>query len=133
MGRVNAELARPYLGKELCSPWNGYDREKLLVAWLTRAVQMRLYLHECSKRYCLKDRNTCRHFFPWPAQPQQQYDENPERVALQRRLPEDDRWVVPHNLELAMFSPATVNVLPFDPAHGADQAHGRHLWRWASR
>ena len=32
------------------------------------------------------------------------------------------RKVVPHELYLAMFSPATINVLPFDPHHGSDQA-----------
>ena len=32
--------------------------------------------------------------------------------------------VVPYNLYLAMFSPAIVNVLCFDPNHGADQARG---------
>ena len=45
-------------------------------------------------------------------------------MALQRRLPEDDQWVVPHNIYLAMFSPSSVNVLAFDPCHGADQARG---------
>ena len=43
-------------------------------------------------------------------------------MALQRRLPEDDQFVVPHNLYLTMFSPASVNVMPFDPLHGADHA-----------
>jgi hypothetical protein len=32
-------------------------------------------------------------FTPRPLQPQQQYDENCERVALRRRCPEDDQWV----------------------------------------
>ena len=92
--------------------------------------------------------------------PYQTYDCNCERIALQRRLPEDDQWapgetvasppvsarcvrafqcdlvcslptqcflfshaqVVPHNRCLMMFSPSTVNVLPFDPHRGADQA-----------
>ena len=31
---------------------------------------------------------------------------------------------MPHNIYLAMFSPASVNVLAFDPNHGADQARG---------
>jgi len=31
---------------------------------------------------------------------------------------------VPHNIYLAMFSPASVNVLAFDPNHGADQSRG---------
>jgi hypothetical protein len=37
-------------------------------------------------------------------------------VALRRRHVGDDQFVVPHNLFLAMFSPATINVLPFDPS-----------------
>ena len=41
---------------------------------------------------------------------------------MQRRLPEDDSFVVPHNLYLTMFSPASVNVLAFDPMRGADHA-----------
>ena len=53
---------------------------------------------------------------PWPYMPQQQHDDNTERVALRRRVVEDDQWVVPHELYLAMFSPSCVNVLPFDPA-----------------
>ena len=61
-------------------------------------------------------------FFPWPYQPYQCYCENTQRVALQRRLPEDDQFVVPHNLYLTMFSPASVNVMPFDPTRGADHA-----------
>ena len=63
-----------------------------------------------------------RFFFPWPSQPHTCFDENTQRVALQRRLPEDDQFVVPHNLYLTMFSPASVNVMPFDPLHGADHA-----------
>ena len=55
-------------------------------------------------------------------QPHQQFCENTHRVAHRRRLPEDDQWVVPHNLYLMMFSPASVNVLPFDPLQGADAA-----------
>jgi hypothetical protein len=45
-------------------------------------------------------------------------------MALQRRLPEDDQFVVPHNILLAAYSPSSVNVLAFDPSHGADQARG---------
>ena len=45
-------------------------------------------------------------------------------MALQRRLPDDDQWVVPHNIYLAVYSPSSVNVLCFDPSHGADQARG---------
>ena len=73
-----------------------------------------------------------RFFFPWPYQPHQCYDENTERVALQRRLPADDQWLNPHNLYLTMFSPATVHVLPFDPSHGADQAR-QYAGKYASK
>ena len=64
--------------------------------------------------------------------PQQQHDCNTERVALRRRVVEDDQWVVPHELYLAMFSPASVNVLPFDPNHGADQAR-QYATKYASK
>ena len=37
---------------------------------------------------------------------------------------EDDQWVVPHNILLAVYSPSSVNVLCFDPSHGTDQARG---------
>ena len=121
MGRVNAEMVRPYIGAPLDCDWGGYRYESMAVAGLARAIQARLYLHTCGP-YCLHGRNACRFFYPWPLQWQQQYCANTTRVALQRRLPEDDQWVVPHNLALAMFSPSTVNVLPFDPSHNADQA-----------
>jgi len=58
----------------------------------------------------------------WPYQPQQQWDQNTERTACQRRLVEDDAWVNPHNLRLSMFFPSTVHVLPFDPRYGCDAA-----------
>ena len=119
MARVTAEMVRPDVSG---GQWGGYDVEKMRIAGLARAIQSRLLLHVCSPKYCLQDRSTCRFFFPWPHQPHQCYDNNTERVALQRRVPEDDQWVNPHNLYLAMFSPATVHVLPFDPSHGADQA-----------
>ena len=123
VGRVNAQMVRP--------TWNrmnggkqsgGDDLAKLRVSRLARAIQTKLYLHNCGRRYCLKDRSSCRFFYPWPCQPQQQYDENTDRVALERQVVDDDQWVVPHNLCVAMFSPSTVNILPFDPEQGIDQA-----------
>ena len=60
------------------------------------------------------------------------YCENTERVALQRRLVEDDQFVVPHNLYLAMFAPSSVNVLPFDPQRGADHARA-YATKYASK
>ena len=128
-GRVVAEMCRPDVSGVGCG---GYSCEQLRVAGLARAVQSRLYLHSCTARYCLQNRATCRFMFPWPRQPYQCYDENAERVALRRRLPEDDQWLVPHELYLAMFSPATVNVLPFDPRHGADQAR-QYAAKYASK
>ena len=65
-----------------------------------------------------------RFFFPWPFQPHQVYDENTQRVALRRRLVEDDQWVVPHNLCFTMFSTSSVNVIGFDPTRNVDQARG---------
>jgi hypothetical protein len=48
-----------------------------------------LLLHVYNARFpCYVSR-----FTPRPLQPQQQYDENCERVALRRRCPEDDQWV----------------------------------------
>ena len=61
-------------------------------------------------------------FFPWPEQPYQVYDDNTNRVALRRRLPQDDMWVVPHNLYVSMFSPSSINVIAFDPERNSDQA-----------
>ena len=119
VGRISTEMVRPSLQG---ASWGGYDVVKLRIAGLARAVQSRLYLHSCSHKYCLQNRSKCRFFFPWPYQPQQQYDENTERVAGQRRLPDDDQWMNPHNLYLAMFSPATTHCLPFDPRYGADSA-----------
>ena len=58
----------------------------------------------------------------WPKQPQQQHDENTERVALQRRLEADDQWLNPHNLYLMMFSPSSAHIAPFCPNNGADAA-----------
>ena len=123
VGQITAEMVRPDVsGKN----WGEYDIEKLRIAGLARAVQMRLpYLHCCNPVYCLKDKPSCRFFFPWPYQPYTCFCENTQRVAMMRRCPEDDAYVVPHNLYLTMFSPSSVNVLAFDPLQGAD--HARRL------
>lgn len=130
VGRITTEMTRPSVAGPA---WGGYrDFAKLRIAGLARAVQSRLYLHSCSHKYCLQNRSSCRFFFPWPHQPQQQYDENTERVAGQRRLQDDDQWLNPHNLYLAMFSPSTVHVLPFDPRFGADTAR-QYAGKYASK
>ena len=70
VGRITTEMARPYVKGP---GWGGYhDVAKLRIAGLARAVQSRLYLHSCSHKYCLQNRSSCRFFFPWPHQPQQQ-------------------------------------------------------------
>ena len=77
MGRVSAEMPRPTVTH---GDWGGYDAEMLRIASLARTILIRLkYLHICSPVYCLKDRSSCRFFFPWPYQPHQSYDLNTER------------------------------------------------------
>ena len=123
VARVNAEMVRPdALSSESGLPWGGYDVDMMRIAGLARTIQARLYVHTCNPKYCLQGRATCRFFYPWPEQRQQQFDENTDRVALRRLYPADDRWVVPHDIELAMFSPATINVLPFDPHRNVSEA-----------
>ncbi len=73
-----------------------------------------------------------RFFFPWPMQPYQVHDDNVDRVAMQRRVPEDDQWMVPHNLCLSMFLPSSANVLLFDPLRGSDQARS-YAGKYASK
>ena len=57
-----------------------------------------------------------------PYQPYQVHCLNTERLALQRRLPEDDAFVTAHNLYLTVFAASSVNVLAFDPLRNSDQA-----------
>ena len=58
VGHITAEMVRP----DVSGPnWGGYDIEKLRIAGLARAIQMRLpYLHTCNPAYCLKDKSSCR-------------------------------------------------------------------------
>ena len=100
MARVETEMVRPFVAGPA---WGGYGWQHLRIAGLARIIQTRLYLHSCTTTYCLKNRSTCRFFFPWPRQPYQQYDETMDRVAGQRRCEEDDQWVNPHNRYLMMF------------------------------
>ena len=84
--RVLAELVRPLACKD-----TGHGRERLLWAFLLRAIQTQLYIHACTALYCLHKRATCRFFFPWKEQAHQQYDETTNRLALQRRHAPDDQ------------------------------------------
>ena len=105
VGQISGEMVRPDVSGE---NWGGYDVEKLRIAGLARAIQIKLrYPHVCTPQYCLKDRSCCRFFFPWPKQPYQVYDANTERVALQRRLPADDAFVTSHNLYLTVATLVT--------------------------
>ena len=63
-------------------------------------------------------------FFPWLEMPYQCHCESTNRVALRRRLPADDQWIVPHNLLLSVFSVSSVNVICFDPLRNADVCRG---------
>ena len=120
VGPITAAMVRPEVGGP---DWGGYDVEKLRIASLARPIQQRLpNLHYCSSLYVLENRSSCRFFYPWPYQAHQCYDCNTDLVAFRRLLPEDDQFVVPHNLYLTMYSPSNVNVVAFDPYHGADQA-----------
>ena len=93
VARITTEMVRPFVGGD---KWGSYEFQHLRIAGLARIIQARLYLHTCSTKYCLQNRSSCRFFFPWPQQPHQQYDENMERVACQRRCSADDAWVNPH-------------------------------------
>ena len=64
MARVSAEMPRPTVTP---GDWGGFDADMLRIAALARTILIRLkYLHICSPAYCLKDRSSCRFFFPWP-------------------------------------------------------------------
>ena len=65
--RVNAELVRPLR-------WEATPRGRTLLLWafLLRAKQTLLYIHACTASYCLHMRSSCRFFFPWEEQQDQQ-------------------------------------------------------------
>ena len=96
VARVSTEMVRPHVPdpSEGGLPWGGFSSSHLRVAGLARIIQTKLYLHQCSTKYCLQNRTTCRFFFPWPKMPHQQYDGNMDRVACQLRCEEDDQDTV---------------------------------------
>ena len=99
IGRISGEMPRPNVANADGLSWGGFDCGTLRITGLCRSVLIKLnYHHVCTPVYCLKNRATCRFFFPWPKQPHQVYDENTQRLALRRALCDDDQWVVPHNL-----------------------------------
>ena len=88
VARVVTEMVRPYVEGHA---WGGFGWSHLRVAGLARILQTKLYLHQCTTKYCLQSRVSCRFFFPWPKMPHQQFDENMDRTACQRRCEEDDQ------------------------------------------
>jgi len=63
VGEMTAELVRPKISA--ADAWGGWNIDKMRIAFLARAVQTRLpYVHSCSSLYCLKNRSSCRFFFP---------------------------------------------------------------------
>ena len=102
IGRISGEMPRPNVANADGLRWGGFDCGTLRIAGLCRSVLIKLnYHHVCTPAYCLKNRTSCRFFFPWPQQKYQVYDENTQRIALRRALCDDDQWVVPHNLSAA--------------------------------
>ena len=64
VGRIWTEMVRPNVAGERHGGFGDY--QKLRIAGLARAIQTRLYLHRCSRKYCLEKRTSCRFFFPCP-------------------------------------------------------------------
>ena len=105
IARVVAEMTRPSVKMGAEGPrWGGHCVYSLRFAGLARCFQARFLIHQCTSRYCLLNRNSCRFFFPWPKQPHQLHDENTDRIALQRRLESDDQWLspspIPHTMHI---------------------------------
>ena len=86
-------MPRPDVSSDSGVPFGGYTYDSLRISGLARSVLIKLgYCHTCSPNYCLAGRSCCRFFFPWPHQPYQVHDENTQRIALRRRVVEDDQW-----------------------------------------
>ena len=81
IARVVAEMTRP--GVKMSADgtcWGGHCVYSLRFSGLARSFQARFLIHQCTSRYCLLNRNSCRFFFPWPKQPHQLHDENTDRI-----------------------------------------------------
>ena len=64
VARIWTECIRPYVKHDPDNNirWGGFDVVTLRYAGLARAVQSKNYLHQCSLRYCLQNRSSCRFF-----------------------------------------------------------------------
>ena len=61
VARVVTEMVRPYVRASADGvPWGGFGWPHLRVAGLARIIQTKLYLHQCSTKYCLQNRTSCR-------------------------------------------------------------------------
>ena len=68
IGRIVTEMVRPSVkGIVDRRRYGGWDYERLRIAGLARCIQTKMALHSCTTKYCLKNRTTCRFFFPWPS------------------------------------------------------------------
>ena len=57
VARVVTEMVRPHVEGHA---WGGFGWSHLRVAGLARILQTKLYLHQCSGKYCLQSRTSCR-------------------------------------------------------------------------
>ena len=64
VARIWCECIRPHVPHSPETPWGGFDYCTLRLAGLARSIQSRQNLHSCTLRYCLKNRSSCRFFFP---------------------------------------------------------------------
>ena len=64
VARVVTEMVRPHVPDPSKGglPWGGFAYSHLRVAGLARIIQTKLYLHQCSTKYCLQSRTSCRSY-----------------------------------------------------------------------
>ena len=55
-GHVNAEMIRPNVGNFDDEGWGRYDVGLMRIAGLARSIQTKLYMHNCTPKYCLQNR-----------------------------------------------------------------------------
>ena len=61
VARAVTEMVRPFVRASAGGvPWGGFGWPHLRVAGLARIIQTKLYLHQCSRKYCLQNRTSCR-------------------------------------------------------------------------
>ena len=61
VARVVTEMVRPYVRASADGvPWGSFGWPHLRVAGLARIIQTKLYLHQCSTKYCLQNRTSCK-------------------------------------------------------------------------